>query len=135
MNHKFYTPIQVGIGAFIGGPLAGCWLISANYRSMGDDRRGSRFLYLGIVSTALMMLMLGFMPEGETLDRLSFSCAVITVMFCFGYAKHIQAVTIKNLDNFPFQKQSYLRTFLISLMVLLFFIGVGALSTLFFRLT
>ena len=58
-----YTPQQVSVASFIGGPLAGCILIGSNQAARGEPRARSWTILLGVVAT-IVVLGVGFaLPE------------------------------------------------------------------------
>lgn len=60
---QYSTRAQVAITTFLGGPLAGCYLIGKNYKTMGDIKRGKQWLLGGIISTVIMLALVLLLPE------------------------------------------------------------------------
>jgi hypothetical protein len=57
---RLFAPIQVFLAAFFGGPLAGAWAISQNYRSLAQPERGERVRRVGWVA-AFALLPVGLL--------------------------------------------------------------------------
>jgi hypothetical protein len=60
---KLYSPVQVGIAAFCGGPLATVYTIWQNFRAMGNDISARRTLIWGTVIVIALLLVLPFLPD------------------------------------------------------------------------
>jgi hypothetical protein len=60
---KFYSKKAIGIGTFIGGPLAAGYLIRENYLSLDKPDEGKKSLIIGIVSTILLFTGIFMIPE------------------------------------------------------------------------
>jgi hypothetical protein len=48
---KLYSPGQVSGAAFLGGPLAGCWLMATNYSEFGNQGARRQTLIWGVLGT------------------------------------------------------------------------------------
>ena len=59
---KVYSPMQGGLGTFLGGPLAGAYFIRANFHAMGDARRAGLATVWGIAISAVLLLAVPFLP-------------------------------------------------------------------------
>ena len=59
---KVYSPVQGGLGTFLGGPLAGAYFIRANFQAMGDARRAGLAAIWGIAICAVFILVVPFLP-------------------------------------------------------------------------
>jgi hypothetical protein len=63
--YKLYTLWQVVAATFLGGPIAGTWLLGANYASLGQpENRKKALLYGSIATVILLILVLFILPEG-----------------------------------------------------------------------
>ena len=54
--YKLYNPMQVGVAAFLGSPMAACWLIAHNYRQLGEQRTATYWVMGGIVGTFALIV-------------------------------------------------------------------------------
>ena len=57
-----YSPFQVGLAAFLGGPFASCWVLAANYAALGKLTARRNALLWGIGSTAVLVAVSWFLP-------------------------------------------------------------------------
>ena len=60
---RLFNPIQIGVAAFLGAPLAACWLFSRNLKSLGDNGSAKRWMIGGIVGTMALFVISYFLPE------------------------------------------------------------------------
>lgn len=58
-----YSPRQVGLGTFLGGPAAATWFLWANYRALGRHAAATRTVWLGLLATVVVMLLALVLPE------------------------------------------------------------------------
>ena len=54
-SRRFYTPMQVSVAAFVGGPLPACWLASSNSKAMGERGQSVTWLIVGVLATAAVL--------------------------------------------------------------------------------
>lgn len=54
-EEKLYSPGQVAGAAFLGGPLAGCWLMAANYSEFGNEGARRQTLIWGVLGTLAVL--------------------------------------------------------------------------------
>jgi hypothetical protein len=63
-TYKLYTPWQVFGATFLGGPLAGAWLIGSNDAALGHpENRSKALLWGGIATVILLVLAIFILPE------------------------------------------------------------------------
>jgi hypothetical protein len=55
-----FSPAQVAVAAFLGGPIAGAWLMRSNYRAANEEEHARRALLWGIIGT-LAAIVVSFM--------------------------------------------------------------------------
>lgn len=63
LPRRFYTVPQVLFGVFLGGPLAGFFLMRRNYATMGDEDRASSLGFWGILSMFPFLMAIFLLPE------------------------------------------------------------------------
>ena len=51
---KVYTPAQVALAAFVGGPLPACWLAALNASQLRQPAQRAVWLIVGVAGTALI---------------------------------------------------------------------------------
>jgi hypothetical protein len=59
-----YSPDQIGISTFVGGPLAGAHLVWANFNSLGKPEL-ARLTTIISVATLFVLVILGFLLGGK----------------------------------------------------------------------
>jgi hypothetical protein len=57
-----YSPRQVGVASFLGSPLAGAWVLSLNFRGLGDQKEAHSTLLRGIAATIVVFGVASFLP-------------------------------------------------------------------------
>lgn len=62
-GYRLYTPIQVAVGAFVGSPLAACWLVAHNYRVQGEGRTANQWIIGGVLGTIGLLLLAYVLPK------------------------------------------------------------------------
>lgn len=63
LPRKFYTVPQVLFGVFLGGPLAGFFMMRRNYATMGDEDRASALGFWGILSMFPFLFAILLLPK------------------------------------------------------------------------
>ena len=83
---RLYTAQQIGIAAFLGGPIAGCLLLASNYAALGRASRRVQAIVWGFVSTVLVILVGLALPK-------NFPNSILPVAYTsalYQYAKTMQ---------------------------------------------
>ena len=75
-----YSPRQIFAAAFLGGPLAGAWVLSRNYARETHYRQRRLALAVGVVAT-LAILPIAFYVS----DKLPHYIGPLLIGFCFYY--------------------------------------------------
>ncbi len=55
---------QIVAATFLGGPMAGAWLMARNYRTLDDKSAANKALLGGLLATAALIALLAVLPEG-----------------------------------------------------------------------
>ena len=63
MTSTLYTPRQVIIGTFFGGPVAATYFIKQNYDAVFDSSLSSKTLTIGGTFSLALLLVIPFIPE------------------------------------------------------------------------
>lgn len=94
-NIKLYTTGWVGFATYLGGPLAGAYLMSKNFENLNKKEFASNTLRAGIVATLLLFGILPFIPE-STMDQIPNSIIPITyTSVIYGFMTKYQDKDIK----------------------------------------
>jgi hypothetical protein len=83
--YKLYSPAQAVLAAFLGTPLAGMYLLSANRRRMGHARLATTTLLVGVVATAVLVAIAAAAP-----DQPGRGLPLLTTLAMWYYAKQDQ---------------------------------------------
>ncbi|MDX2110159.1 MAG: hypothetical protein SFY80_07965 [Verrucomicrobiota bacterium] len=90
--YVLYSPAQVALGSFIGGPMSACWLMGENYKVLGNTQAMRSTTVWGVVATSVALGMALFMAE--TLPP-----GVLPIGYTCGLyftAKQLQETTVQN---------------------------------------
>lgn len=92
---KMYSSKAMGIATFLGGPLAGAYMMGENFKAMGKPREGQISLVSGIVFTLLLFTFLFLAPE-NVIDRVPQQLipGIYTLIFYF-LVDHYQGEALK----------------------------------------
>lgn len=95
-NYKLYTTRCVAIATFIGGPLAGFYLISVNFENLNKLDLAQKAFILGISISLLLFTALIILPEQITNIIPKSILPIINSMLLGQYADAQQGSDIKN---------------------------------------
>ncbi|MEK7545102.1 MAG: hypothetical protein AAB551_03145 [Patescibacteria group bacterium] len=63
MTKKLYTIGWISFASYLGGPLAGCYMLSKNFENFGKINEAEETLRIGTITTLLLFGLLAFIPE------------------------------------------------------------------------
>ncbi|MEO7033178.1 MAG: hypothetical protein ABI548_04935 [Polyangiaceae bacterium] len=63
VDSPLYSPGQVALATFLGSPIAGCWLLAANYAVLGERDARRRTLVYGAIATVVVLAIAFVLPE------------------------------------------------------------------------
>ncbi len=96
---KFYTALEIFFATSLGSPLAGCYLLSANFRNLNKRELATKTLWIGIVSILIVGFLVNFYSENilKTITHPLFSMTYASVLYYFAWY-HEKCITqhIKN---------------------------------------
>lgn len=103
-KQRTYTVGQIGVCSFLGGPIAGGWMLSKNYAAFGDeDQSRAALMYTGLGVIALCAII-PFIPE-------SFPSSA----FPIGYCALLSAIAHKDKEKIEtYTRKSHWKAFGIS---------------------
>jgi hypothetical protein len=58
-----YSPYQIYVASFIGGPLGGAWFLSRNYRALSNVAAATRSLVVGCIAVIVMLPLIFVLPQ------------------------------------------------------------------------
>lgn len=60
---KMFSPVQAGVAAFMGGPLAATYVLRKNFLALGNMGGARATLTWGLILSALIILIIPFIPD------------------------------------------------------------------------
>jgi hypothetical protein len=98
---RLYSPMQVMVGSFVGGPFAVVYMLWMNFRALGGEPEARRMLIWGAVFVAAVFAILPALPE-------NFPNYVLPVVYSLGARLvaerfHLTKQAIKESDRYALQ--------------------------------
>lgn len=62
-NLELYSQRAIGLATFLGGPLAGAYLIRENYLQLNEPKKGKLSLWAGIISSIILFAIIFSLPD------------------------------------------------------------------------
>lgn len=118
---RMYSPLQAGLAAFFGGPLAATYVLRNNFLALEHAERAGRTLTYGLLLSLLVVLVLPFIPDGVPDVASSVIYAVVTGQVVGKY--QLSKVQISESDRYTFQ--SNWRVFAVIILAALLLIAVA----------
>ncbi len=95
LAYKLYTIGQISVASYFGGPIAGCYLMSVNFKHLNNGEIAKKTLLIGIISTLIFFPGILFVPE-KIIDKIpEFLIPMIYTSIIGVYAKKLQGISIK----------------------------------------
>lgn len=112
---KLFTERAIVISTILGGPLAGCYLISQNFKSLNDISKGKKSLIIGILFTLIFFPILLFIPS-SIFDKISnFVFDLLWTISIYFIVKRYQKENIKTHIKNGGQSGSWSKVLIISI--------------------
>jgi MFS superfamily sulfate permease-like transporter len=92
---KLYTKGWVFFGSFLGGPLAGCYLVSKNFETLGQKNLAKKTLIVGIITTIILFGSILFIPEAVLSKIPSSVIPLVYTMAIYQYLVFKQGAAIE----------------------------------------
>jgi len=92
----FFTVGDIGIGAFVGGPFVGGWMLGENFRELGNSRLARKTKIIGIILFVLFIVATYFTKTSMSFGIISSGLAVI---FFNRYQKKDLTESLKSGDK------------------------------------
>lgn len=121
--NKVYSPIQIGVGTYLGGPFAAIYFLKGNFDTLGKKELSKKTLQIGLAVSLLIIAITPFVPEGtpNILIPMLYLIPVIMVVKNHQMTKE----EIINSDDYEFQ--SSWKVFGMSIVWLLLFFAITIL--------
>ena len=94
-NYKLYTTFSIGLASYIGGPIAGCYLMSTNFKNLQKPQPAKKTLAAGIFATLIIFGALPFIPEKIINKIPDLFIPLVYTSIIVGYAQQLQGKEIK----------------------------------------
>jgi hypothetical protein len=95
VNYKVYTPGWIMFATYLGGPMAGCYLVSKNFKIFRNEKSAKKILVVGVISSVIIFTGLCFVPK-HIMDAIPDFLIPLIYMFVIGdYVKKTQSKNIK----------------------------------------
>jgi hypothetical protein len=121
-NGPIYSPQQIFVGSFLGGPIALVYFLHFNFQKLGNKRAASQTLLWGIVFNIAILAALPFLPKD--FPRPLLPLAYSWFGSAIAKAKQLRKESIAALPQFRFQSNwvaaGYGAAFLVGTLVLWF---------------
>ena len=93
---KLYTIGGIIFSTFLGGPLAGCYLMSVNFKNLGDKDLARKTLKIGIISTILLCGGTTYLVVENIAEEIpNYLIASTYIAIIYAYLKTYQEKSIK----------------------------------------
>jgi hypothetical protein len=127
LSRRIYSVAQITFATWAASPLAGCLLLSFNYRTLQRPRAAWRTLVLGLVTTVLVFAFTFLFPH--KFPRMTLPLASAAAMWPLAF--HLQGKATKNHFAAGGRKGSWWTTFGLSVGIVLsiFVLLVAGLMT------
>ncbi|MCH1918543.1 hypothetical protein L9G15_03740 [Shewanella sp. A3A] len=99
--HKLFSPTQIAVATFIGGPLAAVYTIKENYRAMNLPELHKASMIYGLLLTVLIFTIIWFLPEN--FPTIALNLLYIVAVRYWVEKKQISREQIEQAEQFDFQ--------------------------------
>jgi hypothetical protein len=98
---KIYSPLQVGIGSFLGGPIAAVFVLWKNFAALDKRLAATQTLIWGLVFLLVLLLVLPYLPDKfpNTAIPIAYSIGAVSVAKSFQMSKE----SIRDSEQYTFQ--------------------------------
>ena len=117
---KLYSPTQIGVSAFFGGPIAIVYLLKQNFKTLGDINNEKATIFFGAIFVAILMCLIPFLPDNFPNKIIPTTYTIITVGITSKY--QMKKADIAESDDYDFQ--SSWKVLIISILSILAFLAL-----------
>jgi tetrahydromethanopterin S-methyltransferase subunit F len=98
---KIYSPIQVGVGSFLGGPLAAVFVLWKNFSALDKPSAATQTLIWGLVFSVVLLVVLPYLPDKfpNTAIPIGYTAGAISVAKSYQMSKE----AIRESEQYTFQ--------------------------------
>lgn len=126
---KLYSPNQVGIGSFLGGPFAAIYFVWSNFRAMGSTAEARTTMILGVIVCVALLFILPVLPE--SFPNLAIPIVYTVVARLVAEKMQMSKADIERSETYGFQSVGNVAGFAVALLVafvVVFFAWILALA-------
>lgn len=98
---KLYSPTQVGLGAFFGGPFAAIYFLKGNFDALQEFEFSRRVAIIGAVACVVMLAVIPFLPDNVPNNLFPLFYLIPTVLTVKKY--HPTKKEIQASERYSFQ--------------------------------
>lgn len=120
-NPKLYTPRQIRLGSFLGGPIASVYFLKENFRVLGKISESRTTLLWGSALVICLLASLSFLPAHFPNYVVPLAYSYVAGSICEKWQLQKQAI----VDSGAYQVQSGWRVLGLALLFLLSFLVIG----------
>ncbi|HEY1139022.1 MAG TPA: hypothetical protein VGE88_02295 [Lysobacter sp.] len=124
---RLYRVSGIVLGTFMGTPLATGWLMSRNYRALGDAGRAHQALMYGALATALLFALIVVLPESVP----AFAFTLPQLFAASHFAKRLQG---DRIEEYRASERTYSNWRAFGIGLLCGFVALGVMLPVFFAL-
>ncbi|WP_221932910.1 hypothetical protein [Thalassotalea sp. PS06] len=99
--NKIYSPTQVAVGTFLGGPVGLMYFLMSNFGTLQKHDSKQKTLYAGIGLIVLLLLTMPFLPDD--FPSLPFTVAYVIIARYVADNQQMKKQEIVESDNYVFQ--------------------------------
>jgi hypothetical protein len=112
---KVYTKTWVAIAAFIGGPLAACYLLSENFETFGRKKLADQTIVAGVAFSLVLFAVTTMLPDWVSDYGVGYGISIGYVVAFYHLAKEYQEKDVEDVLEKGGEQHSVPRVLLISL--------------------
>ena len=114
-----WTVMQISFASYFAGPMAGCYLLSQNCKTLDQPELSKKCLWIGVGTTVALLMLLMIAPS-HLLDKMpKFIIPIAYTAFITSYAEVYQKEPVKEVIRQGGKKQGILRLLLTMLGLLI----------------
>lgn len=124
---KLFSTIAISLTTFICGPFAGVYMLSRNFKGLGNNHAARNTMIIGMIASALFIIGFFILPDNITskIPGSLISLVFAGIITAFTYSRQGNDLSEHKRKNFPFFKWRVLGVGLISILVTLI-LGLSA---------
>jgi hypothetical protein len=117
---KVYSPGQVAVGSFIGGPIAAIYVIKKNFDALGNKADAGKTILWGTVFVIFLLVLLPFLPDNFP----NVALPVAYTLAAWRVAENHQVSRKALVDDGPYERHSNWNVLGISIGFLILFLVI-----------